>query len=259
MDPLYTICLNFDVEEFDLPREHGCKISDTDQLEVTQKGMIALLPMIGAHHIECTFFTTAQFAKKNSDLIKKLADKHEIASHSFYHSSFQTNHLLSSKQELEEITRKKVVGFRMPRMMPVNYPELRKAGYKYDSSLHPTWLPGRYNHIFKTKTITKNNGLIVFPASVTPFFRIPLFWLSFKNMNIETYIALTEKCLRHYGYANIYLHPWEFTDLSGFKLPSYVVKPPALMKHKLERFLTHFREKARFTTIERLLTERNEL
>ena len=29
-------------------------------------------------------------------------------------------------------------------------------------------------------------------------------------------LQAVQKCLDKYGYVNIYLHPWEFTDVSGF-------------------------------------------
>ncbi len=75
---------------------------------------------------------------------------HEIASHGFYHSSFETADLRKSKEALEELTGQPVNGFRMARMMPVEEEEIHKAGYLYNSSLNPTCIPGRYNHLGQT-------------------------------------------------------------------------------------------------------------
>jgi len=55
---------------------------------------------------------------------------HEIASHGFYHSSFETADLRKSKEALEELTGQPVNGFRMARMMPVEEEEIHKAGYR---------------------------------------------------------------------------------------------------------------------------------
>lgn len=254
-----VICLTFDLEEFDLPLEYKQEIVAEKQFEITREGMHALLPLLEKYEVCSTFFTTANFAQHNREMMKELAKQHEIASHSFFHSSFENADLRKSKDTLEEISTTTINGFRMPRMQSVDLFELKKAGYQYDSSLHPTWIPGRYNHFAETKTIHKKDGLTVFPASVTPFFRSPLFWLSFKNFSSVKYCRWTQKCLSAYGYANIYLHPWEFADLSAFKLPGYIAKDQKLMLSKLETFLAHFKGKARFLSINNFLAERNEL
>ncbi len=254
-----AICLTFDLEEFDLPLEFKQEISPEKQFEVTCSGMALLLPLLEKFNVSSTFFTTANFAQNNKELVKKLVQRHEIASHSFFHSAFETGDLKRSKDLLEEITGSKVTGFRMPRMHAVDHAELLKAGYSYDSSLHPTWIPGRYNHFSKPKTIFRERGLLIFPASVTPLFRSPLFWLSFKNFSSGKYCRWTQKCLSAYGYVNIYLHPWEFADLSAYKLPGYIGKNREVMIKKLETFLSHFNGKADFISIQTLLQSKHEL
>jgi peptidoglycan/xylan/chitin deacetylase (PgdA/CDA1 family) len=259
MTKLPAICLTFDLEEFDLPLEYKQSIPIEKQMEITTLGVNTLLTILDKHNISCTFFTTANYAQHNSALLKKIAAKHEIASHSFFHSLFHTNDLKKSKETLQEICGTEVVGFRMPRMAAVNHADLKEAGYKYDSSLNPTCIPGRYNHFSKSKTIYKENGLIIFPASVTPHLRTPLFWLSFKNFPVKWYCKQVQKCLSAYGYANIYLHPWEFTDISGYTIPKYITKSPEVMIQKLEFLLEHYKNKAQFVSIKSFLAERNEL
>lgn len=259
MNRLPAICLTFDLEEFDLPLEYKQEISLEKQMEITTKGTLRLLEVLDKHGVSCTFFTTANYAQHNIELVKRISEKHEIASHSFFHSLFHTKDLKESKKALEDICGKEVVGFRMPRMAAVNYSDLIDAGFKYDSSLNPTIIPGRYNHFGKTKIIHKQGSLTIFPASVTPHVRTPLFWLSFKNFSITWYCRQVAKCLRAYGYANIYLHPWEFTDISGYTIPSYIAKSPETMLGKLEFLLNNFKEKARFISIQSFLQERNEL
>lgn len=202
-----TICLTFDLEEFDLPFEFKQQISKEKQMEIATKGMEALLRLI--KDISCTFFTTANYAESNPALLKELAVTHEIASHSYYHSYFDKTDLKKSKDVLQTISGTEITGFRMPRMAKVNYKDIKDAGYLYDSSINPTFIPGRYNHFTSPKTIfKKENDLWVIPASVTPTFRIPLFWLTFKNSSITWYCKQVQKCLDAYGYVNIYLHPW---------------------------------------------------
>jgi peptidoglycan/xylan/chitin deacetylase (PgdA/CDA1 family) len=249
-----TICLTFDLEEFDLPLEFKKEIGKERQMEVATKGMEALLPLL--KDISCTFFTTANYAESNPALIKELSVSHEIASHSYYHSSFDKDDLKKSKEALQTISGTEIVGFRMPRMAEVNHQDIKDAGYLYDSSLNPTFIPGRYNHFASSKTIfKKDNGLLVMPASVTPYLRIPLFWLLFKNIPIKWYCRQVQKCLDAYGYANIYLHPWEFTDVSEFKLPSYMTTNPDKIREKLMYLIDHFKTRARFSSIRSLLKE----
>jgi hypothetical protein len=71
----------------------------------------------------------------------------------------------------------------MPRLKEVEDREIEKAGYEYNSSMNPTYLPGRYNNFFKTRTRYYSNNLLNIPISVTPLIRFPLFWLSFKTFH----------------------------------------------------------------------------
>jgi peptidoglycan/xylan/chitin deacetylase (PgdA/CDA1 family) len=248
-----TICLTFDLEEFDLPLEYKQAISNLEQMEVTSKGMNLLLPVLEKENISCTFFTTANYAQQKPELIKKLSTTHEIASHSFFHSSFEASDLKISKEVLQNICGTDVVGFRMPRMAGVNYADLQDAGYLYDSSLNPTFIPGRYNHLKESKIIFQKNSLTVFPATVTPTLRIPLFWLTFKNCSIKWFCKQVQKCLDEYGYVNLYFHPWEFANISGFSLPTYISKDPKMMIDKLLYFINYFQKKAEFTSIRKKL------
>lgn len=220
-----AILLGFDLEEFDMPLEYNCNISFDEQLYVTNKGMAALMPVLDHHKVITTFFTTANYAQHNKQQVEALSTTHEIASHTFYHSLFKEEHLLSSRLALEEIISKPVEGLRMPRMRQASLTAIKAAGYLYDSSLNPTWLPGRYNYLNKPRTLHKENDLIRLPASVTPALRLPLFWLMFKNMPLPIYKKLAVETLAKDKCLCLYFHPWEFADLSTYKMPGYTKKP----------------------------------
>ncbi len=108
------ILLTFDVEEFDLPIDYGIKISSEEQMAVGKKGLDALREILEYEVIKSTLFTTANFALKYPSQIAALSEKHEIASHTFFHSSFKREDLKNSRQVLENIVSKKVSGMRMP-------------------------------------------------------------------------------------------------------------------------------------------------
>jgi len=216
------ILLSFDVEEFDVPLEYKQSISEEEQMLVGFEGLEILMDMIGQFSVESTFFTTANFAKNYSYAIRTISEKHEIASHTFYHSHFKTDDLVDSKKVLETITRKEVAGIRMPQMRPVQMKDVLEAGYSYDSSINPTYIPGRYNNRHLQRTPYKEEGVLRFPASVTPNLRIPLFWLTFKNFPYALFLKLLKTTLKKDGYVCLYFHPWEFTELTTFQIPGYI-------------------------------------
>ena len=219
-----SLLLSFDVEEFDMPLEYGYDLEPARQLEIGLDGLQRIMPFLSLPHVRTTLFTTAHFAGYCPDVIRSLAVRHEIASHTWHHSRFETSDLLNSRLRLQEITGQPVSGLRMPRMRPIPMADVMAAGYAYDASLHPTWLPGRYNHLDRPRTMHKEDGMLRLPASVSPMFRIPLFWLGFKNYPYHIYLHLLRRVLQTDGYASIYCHPWEFTDVRGYGLPGYTTR-----------------------------------
>lgn len=222
------ILFSFDIEEFDMPFEYGKTISFEDQINISIEGTTSILDLLEKHQLKATFFSTVVFAENAPEIIKRIVKQgHEIASHSYFHSDFKVEHLLESRMKLEEITKTKVIGFRMPRMQPVDESEIFKAGYVYNSSINPTYLPGRYNNFSKPRTCFKQDGVWQIPASVSPLIRFPLFWLSFHNLPLWLYKVLCKVTLKKDKYLNIYFHPWEFTNIKDserFGFPKYVSK-----------------------------------
>ncbi|MDE3236164.1 MAG: polysaccharide deacetylase family protein [Bacteroidota bacterium] len=249
------ILLSFDVEEFDLPLENGQAIDLATQLSIGNKGTEAIIPLLNKHNIATTLFTTAQYAIHFPEQIRTLAGKHEIASHTYYHSSFENKHLLESRLKLEDISGTMVTGLRMPRMRKVEMEEVKKAGYLYDSSINPTWLPGRYNNLHLPRCAYKEEGVMRLPASVSPLIRIPLFWLAFKNLPYGVFKALALQTLQKDGYLCLYFHPWEFVeDIRQFSLPSYVVRNAgSTLLHKLDKLITELKQYGDFVTIQSFL------
>ncbi len=252
------VLLSFDVEEFDMPLEYNFSISPEEQMLVGKKGLDAINPVLTDPAIAATLFTTANFAMHYPDEIKQLADQHEIASHTFYHSDFKDEHLLSSKNKLEEISGKSITGLRMPRMRKVSMQEVKKAGYSYDSSVNPTWLPGRYNNLHLPRTIYTDDGMLRVPASVSPFLRIPLFWLSFKNLPYAVFKMLTLQTLKKDGYVCLYFHPWEFTDIESYGLPGFTKKLNGEpLQQKLNRLLIDLKKEAAFITMDQFVKQKS--
>lgn len=251
------VLLSFDVEEFDMPLEFGNSLTLTEQVQAGKQGLDAILPLLNDGTLATTLFTTAFFAEQFPDEIRALARQHEIASHTYYHSWFSREHLLASKQKLELISGQTVSGFRMPRMKAIDIQWVAGAGYEYDSSLHPTWIPGKYNHLRAPRTITQTAGITRVPASVSPFLRIPLFWLSFKNFPYHFYLSVLKKTLRQDGYCCLYFHPWEFIHLSKFRLPRYTHRIDGeALTARLAQLIHDLQPEADFITMRDYLKEK---
>jgi hypothetical protein len=244
------ILLTFDVEEFDTPLDYGLNLELEEQISVSTQGMRALQSLLTDWRVPTTLFTTATYALHEQAFVRELATQHEIASHGYYHGSYEPADLARSKQALEAITGQPVRGFRRARMMPVDERDLQRAGYQYNSSMHPTWLPGRYNHLSKPRTPYRQAGILNIPPSVSPRLRIPLFWLGFKNYPLSVFRRLSADVLHDTGLLHLYFHPWEFTDLSEYRLPTYVRRyagEPLL--DRLDQFLEWVQPRGTFATL----------
>lgn len=250
------VLLTFDLEEFDIANEYGAALGWQEQLSVGRQGMKALTEVLQLHKIPATIFTTAAYALENCEELQFLAKQHEIASHTFHHSHFEDKDLLQSKLTLEEITGSEVYGLRMPRMRPVEMALVKQAGYKYDSSINPTFVPGKYNNMHLPKVLYQDRQVYRFPCSVSPNLRIPLFWLSFKNFPYFFYKKLALSTLHKYGYLNLYFHPWEFTDISKYNLPGYVKRYSGnQLLYRLNQLINDLKQEGTFDTMNNFLNE----
>jgi len=237
-----------------MPVEYGQSISEREQLDVGYRGLETLMNVIDPFPIEATFFTTANFAQHFPDAIRAISTKHEIASHTFYHSHFNTNDLLQSRLKIEEIISKPVHGLRMPRMQKVEMKEVGEAGYSYDSSVNPSIIPGRYNNLHLPRRAYFEDAVLRFPVSVSPVLRIPLFWLSFKNFPYQIYLELVKRSLQKDGYVCLYFHPWEFINLKDYKIPFYAKRLAGYrLQIRLEKLITDLQPYGEFISMEKFI------
>lgn len=253
------VLLSFDIEEFDMPFEYQREISFEEQISISKAGTIKILDLLKKHQIKATFFSTVVFAKQVPDVIKRIINEgHELASHGYHHSTFDPQDYLKSKNALEKISQAEIVGFRMARMQPVNDKLIEDAGYLYNSSINPTYLPGRYNNFNVSRTLFKTNKIWQLPASVTPVIRFPLFWLSFHNLPLFFYKILSKWTINVDGYLNVYFHPWEFMAIDNpekFNFPFFVRKNTnEKMVERLEKLVVSLK-KHQFMTIKSFIDD----
>jgi peptidoglycan/xylan/chitin deacetylase (PgdA/CDA1 family) len=208
------ILLSFDTEEFDVPREHGVDYSLEEGMQVSVTGTNRILDVLQRNGVRATFFCTGNFAEHAPEVMQRIMDEgHEVACHGVDHWRPADTDFARSKEIVERITGRTVYGYRQPRMFPVLESEIRRVGYRYNSSLNPAFIPGRYMHLTEPRTWFMKDGVMQIPASVTPWLRFPLFWLSLHNLPQWLYHWLTRRTLSHDGYFVTYFHPWEFYEL----------------------------------------------
>lgn len=240
--------MSFDTEEFDVPREHKVDIPMEEQVRISTIGTNRILDCLKENGVRATFFCTANFALHSPDVIRRIhREGHEIASHGYHHWTFEVADLKKSKQVLEEMVGVPVCGYRQARMMPVPEKAIREAGYVYNSSLNPTFIPGRYMHLSAPRTCFMKEGVMQIPASVTPWVRFPLFWLSYHNLPATLYRSLCNWTVKHDGYMATYFHPWEFYELGDhpeLKMPFIIRNHAGMgMVKRLNDFITFFQRK----------------
>ncbi len=251
-----TILLTFDIEEFDLPLEYNLAIEEEEQMLIGKLGTDEVKSIIEAQNVQTTLFTTANFAQKFPNIIKELAQNNEIASHTFYHSSFEKADLLGSKLLLEKITNTSVTGIRMPRFKKIPIEWMKEAGYQYDSSINPTYMPGRYNNLKLSRTIYTEDNLLRLPVSVSPNLRFPLFWMAFKNIPYPIYKNMALGALKKDGFLSLYFHPWEFTDINKWKIPFYLKRHCGnWLSDRLNKLIDDLKKEADFKTASSFLTD----
>lgn len=249
-----TILLTFDIEEFDLPLEFGKKISDEKQFNVSKNGTEIILELLERNNIQATFFISAKFAKQYPELIERISTNHEIGLHCLEHKDNYSEmnekeayeRIKKGKEIIEKIINKRIVGYRAPRFQPPHYEILNKAGILYDSSLHPTFIPGRYNNFFSKRKVFLKNDVKVLPLSVSPILRLPLFWLAFRNLPLFYSKYITN---RNKDYACLVFHPWEFVSIENINLPKLIKRNTGerLIK-KLQKYIDNYNGD-KFTTI----------
>lgn len=253
-----TALLTFDVEEFDLPCECGAQWPSSKQFEVGRAGWERLLNLLAESRACATLFTTASIAAHSPDLLNMSARSHEIASHGLTHGPLNPGDLRASRVQLESLGAGQVLGFRRARMAPTDPAEILSAGYLYDSSIHPIWLPGRYDNRSLPRSIHKVGDLVEVPASATPRWRLPVFWLAMKHYPVWLYRDCVSRCLERDGYANIYMHPWEFLDLRGFPIPAYTRRPCGKkLSDRVQEFIEWLRPRAELSTLGRYLSSQS--
>ena len=195
-----SILLTWDVEEYDAPADFGAPPMSDYGLGRGREIWQEWLDHTKEWNFPGTTFCTAQLAQLAPEFLRETAARgHEIASHGWSHRAGEDLQLSASRTLLQGITNQEIYGFRSPRLRKINKSEITHAGFRYDASLNPTWIPGRYDHRREPRRPFQIGPLWEVPAAVVPGIRFPLFWASFHILPLPIYLALCARVLQHDG------------------------------------------------------------
>lgn len=200
---------------------------ETDQTRSITEILPKLLKVLDSCRIRATFFVLGEIAEKFPAVIKKIAKKHEIASHGYSHVRLDKlddaelwAQVSKSKNAIEKLGIK-CKGFRAPYFVthPKLFAMLDKAGYEWDSSLQCSYFPGRYNHLLLKEKEFKIPGtkLTEYPVPNWTIFKFPPAGFSYYRL----FYPVSKLFRAPYM---IYLHPCEFLDDSDVGIKSFFVK-----------------------------------
>lgn len=147
-----------------------------------EKNFLNLLDVFDTVGVKVTCFFLGWVAEKFPNLVKEADERdHEIASHGYGHQLIYTQtreefseDIRKSKKFLEDITGKRVLGYRAPGFSIIEstkwvFDELCDAGYLYDSSIFPTTRGhgGIADAKIYPHTVTSEKGdILEFPITV---------------------------------------------------------------------------------------------
>jgi polysaccharide deacetylase family protein (PEP-CTERM system associated) len=227
-----THLLSFDVEEY-FQVEAAAGVNDPGQWDSIPKrlppAVDKILQLLSEYQTKATFFILGWVAQRDRRLVQQIAEQgHEVASHGMSHRMLNCmtpdefkQELIESRDVLEDISQKPVLGFRAPtfsltRRTAWAIDVLTDTGYAYDSSIFPI-RHDRYGipdaPTVPHTAVGPNGGQIL---------EIPPLTLSVGRMNLPAagggYLRLLpvrllglalKKAQRRKQLGMIYLHPWE--------------------------------------------------
>jgi Polysaccharide deacetylase len=211
-----TVCLTIDVE----PDFGGLLIKDN---YFGMKDLSKLERIVRKYNLKLTAFLTGKTLEDNPDILKHLKSmKCEIEQHSYSHQIGHDSKVKDIEKGIEtheRIVGSSPIGYRAPQGIITQKEALflESKGIKYDSSIFPTFFPGRYNRLnFPVLPyMIKGSNLVEIPFAVIPKIRIPIGLSYIQLLGLNTFKFL----FKLLGLPQLLVcdfHTYEFG-----KLPSY--------------------------------------
>ena len=193
-----------------------------------ERNVDAILEILDEHRAQATFFTLGWMAERYRDMVRNIvAQGHELASHGYAHQRATDQSpqefyqdITRAKSLLEDIGGVAVQGYRAPsfsigRTNLWAQSTLKKAGYRYSSSVYPI----RHDHY----GMPDAPRFAFYPEGADGLLELPVTTVSLFNRNLPAggggYFRLlpysvSRWCLRRVNTVDrqpciFYFHPWE--------------------------------------------------
>jgi peptidoglycan/xylan/chitin deacetylase (PgdA/CDA1 family) len=256
-------CVTIDVES-----DWGGRASPTDSgLAGCRYSIPRILDLFDRVGARCTFFVSGEVARAISSELRDIASRgHEIASHGRRHVRYDRlsisgleEELQSSKDTLEDVTGRRIVGFRSPYFAPHSnlFPALARAGYEYDSSLVAGRLPGRYNNKISDGPFWKESILEI-PIGRLPFTPLPsgLLWLNLLRSAVPlSWLPRPSKQLGVFYLHPFDLYPAKYTPLFDWKVNLWYLFGQKHACATLEAYLQRVGKQSQFVKMQDLFMQ----
>lgn len=225
------LLLSFDAEEFDLPGEFGRPLAPERQFDATATGIDRLLPVLAGHGVRATFFVTGTLARARPlSVVALAAAGHEVAVHGLDHADdygrlpepTAVARLRAARAIVEAASGQPAEGIRTPRLQSCPAARLRAAGFTYDASIHPTWVPGRYNRMRDPRRPWQDDGILRLPISVLPVVRWPVSFVWYRAAGARLGRRMAHLAASGSPYLHLYFHPWEAVDIRPLGAPRWL-------------------------------------
>jgi hypothetical protein len=186
-----TICLTIDVEpDFGglLAKDLYCGMNDLRKLD----------RIVKKYNLKLTAFVTGKSLEDNPDILKQLKSmKCEIEQHSYSHQIGHHSKINDIKNGIkihEKIVGNPPHGYRAPQGI-ITQKEvlfLESMGIKFDSSIFPSFFPGRYNRLNfpLLPYLIKDSNIMEIPFGVVRKIRIPISLSYIQLLGLSTYKLL---------------------------------------------------------------------
>jgi polysaccharide deacetylase len=215
-----TICFTIDVE----PDFSGLLKKD---VYYGRQNLLKLENIVKKNDIKLTAFVTGKTLEDDPEILSSLEGmKAEIECHSYAHRvdrGSKIDDIERGIRTFEELVGRLPYGYRAPEGIITKKEALflDSKGIKFDSSISPAFLPGRYNHLqFPVQPFKiKGSNLLELPLPVVPKIRIPFNFSFVQLLGFGTFSLL----LRVFGWPNLLIfniHPFELG-----RIPSYYELP----------------------------------
>jgi polysaccharide deacetylase family protein (PEP-CTERM system associated) len=256
--------LSIDLEAWYHARLAGVRPADFDALDSRLDSQVGdLLELLDRLEARASCFALGAVARRHPELIRCIAQRHEVACHGETHTDLRLlepkglqQELRSSRARLQDLSGQPVIGFRAPNWSMAGceewaLPVLLEEGFRYDSSLVPgrglLFVPGDRGVPHEPHTRPGYPDLWEFPPTVLdlPALSFPAGGAFMRLLPVGIVHRILERARAHGIIPHLHLHPWELErsaprDLSLLRR-NLLFAGAASLAGKLTRLLEHCR------------------